>query len=127
MFETSFINADGYIEIKTSGIVSVANVMELGKNVITLSTQLEDQKKRVNIIVNSSEVESWGEGVFSLLVIILKDLSFQWGATFGANEEVALEQGEVIAISKTEKKTKVFKTRYEAQHWLAGECSVLES
>ena len=121
MNSSIFINSKGFVEIKNINIVTPEDAMECGREYINFATKLGDEGKKTNMLLDSSNVEDWGEGTFPLVLIIFQKIDFHKMATFGANEKISQLQREIIVNAKIENKAKVFKTREEAEDWLEKE------
>ena len=99
-----FYNLDGHIEIKISGRLNDRDVVEIGKKIVSLSTEIEDSGRTVKILIDSSRIKGWTEQVYRLLMI---------------NQEFYNLLHRVAAGTGIGDRARNFNNRQAAQAWLS--------
>lgn len=121
MSHSVFLNPNNVIEVKVGEIVNVEDALSLGKQVLDLSTKVEDLGLDVKILIDSTEEKEWGAKVMPLLSIIFREIKFKKGAIFGSHAELAKMQRLVVEKANIQDRGKVFETRAEAETWLESD------
>ena len=114
-----FYNLDGHIEIKISGRLNDRDVVEIGKKIVSLSTEIEDSGRTVKILIDSSRIKGWTEQVYRLLMIIIKDINFEKSASYCINQEFYNLLHRVAAGTGIGDRARNFNNRQAAQAWLS--------
>lgn len=118
MNHSVFLNSKNVIEVKVGEIVNVDDALSLGKQVLDLSTKVEDLGLDVKILIDSTDEKEWGAKVMPLLSIIFSQIKFKRGAIFGSHAELAKMQRMVVEKANIADRGRVFETRAEAEEWI---------
>ncbi|MBI3282623.1 STAS/SEC14 domain-containing protein [Candidatus Curtissbacteria bacterium] len=113
-----FINSDNFIEAQIIGDIGLSEIAKLGQQVVNNITLLEENGRKINILIDYSKGTKTEEFGIALSKSIAKNLKFNKIAGFAANEETTKVIEEVNKAAGSENKIRLFKTRSEAEAWL---------
>ncbi len=113
-----FLNPDGYIEVVSPERHALRDMAEINRLITEIAKGLVKDGKPIKILIDSSQVKEWESGVSLLNAILLKNLSLQRIASFGANPHLVRLQSEVVQRANIQEQARICETRQEAEDWL---------
>lgn len=114
-----FLNEKGLIELRIGGEVSITEAVDLGRQGMSLITELEDQNKPVLFLLDSTNSPpEMSEPTIRMSAVIFKAVHFNFAASYGASPQARQRQETILRLAGKTDIFKAFETRTEAETWL---------
>lgn len=118
MLHSIFINQVGIIEIIFDGELNFKDNLEIGKRILTLTTNIRDLGKHAKLLVDFTKLTDRNPLTTRLNIAIVRDLEPVKIAGFGADLQTTKDMLQITTETNTKDRVRLFGSRHEAEDWL---------